>query len=311
MTYHQLESEIRNIFGDSALDDWIIDCKVDVRLKIIAFNIFTDIHLATLNDTDFLVSYIKVEEHLRNSDITRGPIARINGLINSTWDEMWASTKTEIKHTKSFSRILSSDYIKRENANISGALIHRSTAEITDAEVDKHITEFVTHLKNGNIIPFKRGNGIIWIGDTDEIQPITSSFPSSNIARDMMGLYYGINNYLVEFMFKNSSNYELHKPTVFHSEFGPHWRPANTNNGWGVTLNLQDCSIGVAEAVMKPSDWPRSDKQDFNKLGVCNDEISYERWEDYFEHRINEFKLWVGDNYDILNDLEYFLKKLN
>lgn len=311
MTYQQLETQIRDLLGDCALDEWIIDCGNDVLSKIIAFNSFTDIHLTTLSDEDTLSSFLVVEKHLRNSDKTISPIDRIKGVVKNTWNEMWNSPLTAIDGVKSFSRIMTADSIKYENAKISGTPFYRSLGAINDVEVDKYISEFIGYLKNGIVVPFKCKNEIVWLADTDEIQAFTSFFPSCNEARDIIGLYFGINDYLVEFRFQNVNFFEPRKPTVFHSEFGPHWRPSYSDNGWGITLNLSNHSDGVREAVRKSSDWPSSKITDFNKLGRCDTEVSYDDWDIYFEKRVKDFRLWANKDSSILNDLIYFLNKIN
>ncbi|OFX82631.1 MAG: hypothetical protein A2W99_06655 [Bacteroidetes bacterium GWF2_33_16] len=310
MNYQTIENKIRSYYGGSSeLDNWVMDCGNHIVTKIVAFNFFSDIHLGTLNDNDLLKSMFNIENHLRTTDKNIDPLDRIKGVIKPFDPVFWNSPKTQIKSSNKFSTIKTVRNIRRSyNSFFQGENGNRTigTLEIfNEEEIDKLLSEFKKELENGTSVPFKFGNSIIWFANSNELDTLNKVIPVADEVRNLLGLYI-YNEYLIEVRFVHDENKEPHKPTIFHSEFGSHWKPSYRNDGWGITLNLDNFTDGVRESVLKGGDWPKSS---FNKLGTCASGIRKVGWDTYYQKRVDEFRSWADKKIAIINDLEYFLSK--
>ena len=317
MDYRTIEREIRNnCNGFCALDDWIIDCRGFISTQIVAFNLFVEIHIGSMDDASFMQNIFDMDRHLATRKMVP-PNDRIKDMHFSVHN--LTSIHTTIHHGCKLSRIVElSSMINRFDQYVNGHNIDKSGSKRDEIAIDKLLKETEDFLnQNNSVLPYtvpKRPNEInlVWFTNSDEIKTsLHGNTYDATTVRDLLGLLHFRSGrfYLVEYEYDYDMQNNPQKPVVFHSRFADYWRPSFRSDGWGTTLNLKTFSDGVSETVFLDANWP---KGTFKKLGHCRElqiPNEHDQWKTYLDRRINDFKKWPGFNDSKREDLEYFLNK--
>ena len=315
MDYRTIEKEIRNQKGGVCfLDDWVIECKEHIYTKIIAFNLFVDIHLGNINEGHLLKNIFEVEKHLATKK-SYDPLDRIKGLYFSV--DSLNSIETTVQKECKLSRIVEISTIQTIFGQYTmGHNIDKAGGGKDESAIKNLLDEMSSYLsRNENGTPFKipkapNDINLVWVTKFDEIETYRNEGSCfATTLRDLLGLFhFGEKKfYLIKFIFSSESI--PHRPVIFHSGFVHYWSPAFEKSGWGKTLNLKSFSEGASEAVIINGNWP---KITYEQLGHCDDlDIPIGKWEEYLEKRINDFKLWGEGDSTKEEDIEYFLSKWN
>lgn len=316
MLYRDIVELLAEEYGDSSLNKWITDCGRDIITKIVAFNLFCEIHFENLQRDDLKENIKILEEHIRarrNLDPNLDIIECTKCLINSNFPHLWESRETELDHIDRISTVIPAEILKQSISPFNGKSIKRTNYQLFHRESVKRLIEEFKRIqeKNGDKIRFHGRYNIVWFtlsSDLDDV--INGREESSELASQIMNLLGLLVEeiYLVEIQYKPYPANPGHVPTVFHSDFKAVFLPHYSDNGWGITLDLEDLKAGCKESVQKGSLWPMFD---YRLLGMTSlrPKIQPEEWERYLKRRIEDFKNWASEREEILTDLEYFLDK--
>lgn len=319
MLYAEIENLLIEEYENCYLNKWVIDCGRNVITKIIAFNLFCEIHFENIKKIDLkeIIKIIEVRvKEIVDSDPELDIIDKSKYIFNTDFPYLWKTCKTELDYVNKISTVIVLDIFKTEIIlSWEAKSLKRNFYQLLNREsIEEIITDFKEYQKkSGSRIGFYGENKARWFvlsSDLDNI--IMENEENDELAtqiRNLLGLLTE-EKYLVEIQYKPDTANPGHVPTLFHTSpnYNHVFFPRNNVDGWGITLNLKNLKAGCKESIQKRLSLPEFNHRSLGKC-LLKPKIKSREWEEYLEHRIEDFKNWANESDEILLDLKYFLSK--